>query len=123
MKTLLIPVICLFSMAACSGNGTSGNVAGGAVMEGPAAVAQRIVAEHTGTDYKQVAIVAVEALEFSDSSLGCPQQGMAYLQVITPGHKVVAEITGPEGTQRFDVRVAGKHGLICTNRENNRRTR
>jgi hypothetical protein len=92
-------------------------------MEGPAAVAQRTVAEHTGTDYKQVAIVSVEAVEFSDSSLGCPQQGMAYLQVITPGHKVIAETTGADGAQRFDVRVTGKLGLICTNRGNSRPAR
>ena len=122
MKTLIITVICLTTFAACSGNG-NGNGNGktdigseGAAVEGPAAVAQRIVGEHTGTDYKQVEVLSVESVDFSDSSLGCPQPGMAYIQVITPGHKVMTTASGPEGAKKFDVRVAGSNGLICNNR-------
>jgi len=56
-----------------------------------------------------VLILSVEAMEFGDTSLGCPQPGMAYLQVVTAGYKVVAEYAG----KNFDVRVAGGRSLIC----------
>ena len=36
----------------------------------------------------QITIVSVEWTEWSDSSLGCPQPGHAYLTVITPGYRV-----------------------------------
>jgi hypothetical protein len=117
MKNPMITTLCLLSLAACSGNSTAGDAAEKPVKEGPAAVAQRTVGQHTGIDYKQVDIVSVTAVDFSDSSLGCPQPGMAYLQVITSGHKIIAEISGSDGTQRFDVRVAGNHGLVCENRQ------
>jgi hypothetical protein len=123
MKTLMISTLCLLGLAACSGNGTSEGAAEKQLKEGPAAVAQRTVGLHTNIDYKQVGIVSVAAVDFSDSSLGCPQPGMAYLQVITPGHKIIAETSGPDGTQRFDVRVAGNHGLVCENRQKQKPSR
>lgn len=51
--------------------------------------------------------------DFSDASLGCPQPGTAYAQVITPGFQVLVEADG----RRFDVRVAGSTGRICYRRK------
>jgi hypothetical protein len=34
-------------------------------------------------------MVSISETEWSDSSLGCPQPGMTYLQVITPGYLIV----------------------------------
>lgn len=31
-------------------------------------------------------------VEWSDSSLDCPQPGMSYLQVITPGYRILLEV-------------------------------
>lgn len=39
-------------------------------------------------------LVSVEAVDWSDSSLGCPQAGMMYAQVITPGYKIVVAAGG-----------------------------
>lgn len=39
-------------------------------------------------------VVQAEAVEWPDGSLGCPQPGMMYPQVITPGYKVVLESGG-----------------------------
>jgi hypothetical protein len=75
----------------------------------PAAIAVAAVVQQTGGNADEVVIQSVEAMDFGDSSLGCPQPGMAYLQVITPGYKVVAERAG----KSFDVRVAGSRGIIC----------
>lgn len=45
-------------------------------------------------DVSQVEVSLVEAnpVEWSDSSLGCPQEGMGYLQVITPGYRIVLQV-------------------------------
>jgi hypothetical protein len=74
-------------------------------------VARRIVAEKTGAAPEDITIVSVEMVEFSDSSLGCPNPDMAYLQVITPGHKVVAKTA--DSDELLDVRLSGRHGFVC----------
>jgi len=38
---------------------------------------------------EEIREVSVEAVEWPDTSLGCPQPGMMYAQVITPGFRVV----------------------------------
>jgi len=35
-----------------------------------------------------ISVVSVEAVEWNDSSLGCPQEGFMYAQVITPGYLI-----------------------------------
>jgi hypothetical protein len=42
----------------------------------------------------QIKVVEVTHVEWSDSSLGCPQPDMFYLQVITPGYRIVLEANG-----------------------------
>jgi len=37
----------------------------------------------------QINLVEMTEVEWSDSSLGCPQPGMDYLQVITPGYLIL----------------------------------
>lgn len=101
----------MLALAACSGNGSADTKGAKPVVQGPAAVAQQVLAQDTGTDYKDIEIVSVEAVNFSDSSLGCPQPDMSYLQVITPGHKVIAKVPGSD--ELFDVRIAGGFGFVC----------
>ena len=47
---------------------------------------------------KSFVTVAVEAVEWGDASLGCPEPGMMYAQVITPGHRVVLALDGKQYT-------------------------
>jgi hypothetical protein len=42
----------------------------------------------------EISIVEITEVEWSDSSLDCPQPGMSYLQVITPGYRIVLEAGG-----------------------------
>jgi hypothetical protein len=44
----------------------------------------------------QIKMVEVTQVEWADSSLGCPQPGMSYLQVITPGYRIVLEVNGSQ---------------------------
>lgn len=38
-----------------------------------------------------ISLLEIEEVEWSDSSLDCPQPGMSYLQVITPGYRILLE--------------------------------
>ncbi|MEW6401056.1 MAG: hypothetical protein AB1649_04610 [Chloroflexota bacterium] len=42
----------------------------------------------------EITLVEITSVEWSDSSLDCPQPGMSYLQVITPGYRILLEANG-----------------------------
>lgn len=52
-----------------------------------AAIAQ--AAARAGLEESEVVVTRVEEVTWPDASLGCPQSGMAYIQVLTPGYRVV----------------------------------
>ena len=56
-----------------------------------------------------ITIVSFEEVVWRDSSLGCPQPGMQYLQVLTDGFKVVMTIDG----ERFDYHAGGNNFILC----------
>lgn len=47
------------------------------------------LAERLEISTEEITIVHSQAVEWNDSSLGCPQPGMMYIQVVTPGYRVV----------------------------------
>ena len=111
MRKLLFVAIG-FLIAACSG--TPDHSAGIVPQEpistsSPTDVAKSIAAEYANVRRDQVNVRSIQAVEFSDSSLGCPNPDMSYLQVITPGYKAVVTVDSKE----FDVRISGAHGFIC----------
>ena len=81
----------------------------GKVASRPEAVAVSAVAAQSGLTPDQLIVISLEAVNFADGSLDCPQPGMAYPQVITPGYWVLLE----GGSQSFDVRVSGDSSRIC----------
>jgi hypothetical protein len=50
---------------------------------------------------EEIAVVQAEAVVWKDSSLGCPEKGMRYLQVLTPGFRVVLS----HGSASYDYRA------------------
>lgn len=56
-----------------------------------------------GIDGDAVAVVLVEEVAWSDASLGCPQPGMSYAQVITDGMRILLEADG----SLYDYRAGG----------------
>jgi hypothetical protein len=50
------------------------------------------LASRITTPADEIALVGFSEVEWSDSSLGCPQPGMDYLQVITPGYLILLEV-------------------------------
>jgi hypothetical protein len=57
-------------------------------------MARQALAKDLGIDIGGVMLQKIEATEWRDSSLGCPQPGMNYLQVITPGYLIVLDAQG-----------------------------
>lgn len=68
---------------------------------GVVAAAMAVVAEATGADMSTATIVEAEAVEWSDGALGCPEPDLMYIQVITPGYRIVIDVGGEE----YDVRT------------------
>jgi len=52
------------------------------------------LAGQPGIAAEAITVCSVEAVEWSDVSLGCPEPGMLYAQVITPGYRIVLEANG-----------------------------
>jgi hypothetical protein len=58
---------------------------------------------------EQIEVDTVRAMEWRDSSIGCPKPGVAYLDVITPGYKVTLRV----GKAIHVVHEAGSRALVC----------
>jgi hypothetical protein len=58
--------------------------------------ASQELARQLGIDVSEVTFVRSVAVDWNDSSLGCPQPGMAYLTVITPGYQLTLSAQGKE---------------------------
>ncbi len=78
-------------------------------LEEALALAKETVATQTGIAEAAIEVVNAVAVRWPDSSLGCPQKGMMYLQVITPGYRILLRAGGEE----YDVRVGNNRALIC----------
>ena len=91
-------------LTACQGDAPSGNSgsggesAPGVTAEAPdqqhdtlnelQSRAREVLAERLSAPAESLTLVKDEAVQWSDASLGCPQEGMMYAQVITPGHRM-----------------------------------
>jgi hypothetical protein len=54
-------------------------------------LARRHAADLLGVDASAVALISVNGHDWPDAALGCPQPGLAYAQVITPGFQIQLE--------------------------------
>ncbi|MBI2845062.1 MAG: hypothetical protein HYX86_00805 [Chloroflexi bacterium] len=52
------------------------------------------LAVRLGVPEAEILVVSVDAVEWPDTSLGHPQPGYAYAQVITPGFRIILEAKG-----------------------------
>jgi hypothetical protein len=62
------------------------------------------LAQRLGVPEGEITVLSVEAVEWRDGSLGCPAPGMAYIQVITPGFRVILQVGGIEYEYHTDSR-------------------
>jgi hypothetical protein len=57
-------------------------------------LAKEDLARRLEVSVSEISVISVEAVDWPDTSLGCPEPGMAYAQVITPGYLIVLEAKG-----------------------------
>ncbi|MBE0431788.1 MAG: hypothetical protein IBX67_08190 [Dehalococcoidia bacterium] len=70
----------------------SGPLSGAPIPDGATPAVEQAkedLAARKGIDKEQITVVSVKAVNWPDSSLGCPQPDMFYAQVITPGYRIV----------------------------------
>jgi hypothetical protein len=60
---------------------------------------------------KEAELASIEEVQWRDSSLGCPQPGMMYLQVITPGYRFV--IQQGSDTYEYHSSRGAATGVLC----------
>jgi hypothetical protein len=61
----------------------------------------------------QITVFSVQAMVWPDAGLGCPQQGVNYAQVETPGYLILLEAAGQ--TYNYHTDTAGTISLCNTN--------
>jgi hypothetical protein len=49
------------------------------------------LASRLGISEDEISVVSAEAKTWSDASLGCPEEGVSYIQVLTPGYQIILE--------------------------------
>ena len=69
------------------------------------------LATDLGIAKDKIAVDTIRSMDWRDSSIGCPQPGQAYLQVITPGHKITLRVD----RQIYVVHEAGHRAFVCHN--------
>ncbi|HEV8403510.1 MAG TPA: hypothetical protein VGQ31_10795 [Candidatus Limnocylindrales bacterium] len=79
----------------------------------PASVIDPVVADiarTAGVPVDQVEVISAQPVTFPDGSLGCPQPGLAYTQVLVDGYQIVARA----GDATYDYRGSGSTFKRCT---------
>jgi hypothetical protein len=98
LVTFIAMMLCMALAAAGSGDSASA-----------ADVARRAASKALGVPENRLQVRSVEAVQWPDSSLGCPQPGAIYRPVVTPGYRVVLEADGRTHT----VHVARNAAVLC----------
>ncbi|MBN1656770.1 MAG: hypothetical protein JXA93_00135 [Anaerolineae bacterium] len=75
--------------------------------------AQADLSQRLDVAMEGIAVQAVEAVQWRDSSLGCPKPGMNYLQVITPGYLIRLEAKG----EVYEYHTSQSNVVYCENPE------
>jgi hypothetical protein len=70
---------------------------------------RRDLAERLGIVASVIETVRVEAVEWSDGSLGCPEPGESYTQALEPGHKIVLRAQD----QTYEYHTAQRRFVLC----------
>ena len=131
----LVAAIFLMAVAACGGNDeeaettvpTTESGAPALPLDTPAppanepvpgeieTAARKLLADELGADGGDFKLDSSEGVGWSDASLGCPKEGYAYAQVITPGYKLVFDLAGT--TYAVHTNSDGSQMVICGDRQ------
>jgi hypothetical protein len=82
---------------------------GDAGKDAAVALARKTLAARLQVSVDALQLDKAEAVNWPDTSLGCPEKGMMYAQVITPGYRVVLKHAG----KPHAVHVSGTRAVTC----------
>jgi hypothetical protein len=81
-------------------------------MEGLIERAKYDLAERLSIEINDIEVTQAEAVTWPNASLGCPQPGMAYAEVLTPGYLILLQANN----QTFEYHTSqGTEVIYCTN--------
>lgn len=92
--------LCLLGYAVFSGS--TGSAPAPEDAAAVVALAKADLALRIGIDQEQIAVVSVKAVTWPDTGLGCPEPGMFYAQVLTPGYRILLSHAGVQYTYHSD---------------------
>ena len=75
------------------------------------ALAKEDLAERLGVAVGKITVLGAEAVEWPDTSLGCPQPGKMYAQAITPGYRIILKVGGEQYEYHSD--REGRQLVLC----------
>ena len=112
-RIAITAVIALVATACSLSGGGSGPTDAPVPPEAQAAVdaARQAASTDLALDPSAITVVSVEPQEWPDTSLGCPEPGMLYGQMITPGYIVVLEADGT--THEYHADASGQQAVTC----------
>lgn len=97
----------------------SGTMAGDAVLESrcqeveAVTAARTLLANDLNTEPRALIIQMTEEVDWADASIGCPEDGASYAQVITPGYRMTFEFEGE--TYKVHTSADGTQVARCDN--------
>lgn len=71
--------------------------------------AQADLAARLGVEEDSIGLEAVEERQWPDTSLGCPEPGFFYAQVITPGYRIVLSV----GPDEYVYHASTSRAVLC----------
>jgi len=71
--------------------------------------AQQDLMQRVNVPASAITVVSAQPVEWRDTSLGCPVEGMMYAQVITPGYLIVLEAKG----QTYNYHASTTRVIYC----------
>ncbi|MCY4625470.1 MAG: hypothetical protein OXC99_10795 [Chloroflexi bacterium] len=80
-----------------------------------AAAALAVLAESVGAAETGVSLDSATPEQWSDASLGCPQEGFGYAQVVTLGYRLLFSYEG--AVYAVHTNVDGSHAVVCEDTE------
>jgi hypothetical protein len=80
-------------------------------------LAEQALSARLGVGAEALSLEGAEAVDWPDASLGCPEKGMVYAQVVTPGYKLSLAHAGVS----YAVHVGAGRAVVCDQPQRSRR--
>ena len=102
-RDVLLLLIAVFGLGVTNGHAST------VLREEAIQLAKVALEEKVGIDADSIRLASATAAEWPDSSLDCPEKGMAYQPVLSPGYVVSLHVN----SRTYTVHVAGADAVIC----------